>query len=149
VAVGIESKEIAKSLDGNCGAGDGIILWDGRLEEDFQRFPGASAQLGEKLPVVKEITAQDLRDAEDKMPVGNLFEDIRAEPLPEFHHAFLVAGGTEVPALAGKSQPIFMAAVLAFDLGKAVMRVAAVEIPVNDLLQIRRQKPYCRENRSS
>jgi hypothetical protein len=48
-----------------------------------------------------------------------------------------VAGGTEVPALAGKDQQIFMAAVLAFDSCKAVMRVAAVEIQVNDLLQIR------------
>ena len=26
----------------------------------------------------------------DKMPVGNLFEDIHAQPLPEFHHALLI-----------------------------------------------------------
>ena len=39
-------------------------------------------------------------------------------------------------ALAGKRQEIFMAAIFAFDAGKAVVRVAAVQIPVNDLLQI-------------
>ncbi len=30
-----------------------------------------------------------------------------------------------------------MAAILAFDTGKTVMQVAAVEVPVNDVLQIR------------
>jgi len=30
---------------------------------------------------------QDLLDAENEMPVGNLLEDIHAEPLPEFHYA--------------------------------------------------------------
>jgi hypothetical protein len=36
VAVGIETEEIAESLDGDDGAGNGIVLWDGLLEEDFQ-----------------------------------------------------------------------------------------------------------------
>jgi hypothetical protein len=44
-----------------------------------------------KFPVIKEVTTQDLRNAEDKMPVGNLLEDIAAQPLPEFHHTLLVA----------------------------------------------------------
>jgi hypothetical protein len=48
------------------------------------------------------------------MTVRNLFENIHAQPLPEFHHALLMAGGAEVTALAGKGEEIFMAAVLAF-----------------------------------
>jgi hypothetical protein len=32
---------------------------------------------------VEEVTAENLRDAEDKIPVGNLLEDIHAEPFPE------------------------------------------------------------------
>jgi hypothetical protein len=40
-------------------------------------------------------------------------------------------------ALAGEGEQIFMAAIFAFDAGKAVVRVAAVEIAVYDLLQIR------------
>jgi PAS domain-containing protein len=71
------------------------------------------------------------------MPVGNLLENIHAQPLPELHDALLVAGGAEVAALAGKGQEIFMAAVFALHAGKAVVRVATVEVPVNDLLQIR------------
>jgi len=43
----------------------------------------------------EEVSAQDLRDAQDKMPVGDLFEDIHAEPLPEFHHALLMARWTK------------------------------------------------------
>jgi hypothetical protein len=42
-----------------------------------------------------------------------------------------------VSALTGKCQEIFMAAILAFDTGKAVMQVAAVEVSVNDVLEIR------------
>jgi hypothetical protein len=39
VAVRIESEKIAEGLDGDDGAGDGIVLWNGRLEKDFQGFP--------------------------------------------------------------------------------------------------------------
>jgi hypothetical protein len=76
--------------------------------------PGASAQIGQQFSIVEEVSAQDLRNAEYEMPVGNLFENIHAQPLPEFHHALLMAGGAEVTALAGKGEEIFMAAVLAF-----------------------------------
>jgi hypothetical protein len=34
------------------------------------------------------------------MPVGNLLEDIHAEPFSKFHRAFLMAGREEVSALA-------------------------------------------------
>jgi len=41
------------------------------------------------------------------MPVGDLLEDVRAEPFPEIHHVLLVAGWAEMPALAGKGQQVF------------------------------------------
>ena len=46
---------------------------------------------GLQLPIVQEVAAEDFRDAEDEMTVRNLLEDIHAQPLPEFHHAFLMA----------------------------------------------------------
>jgi hypothetical protein len=58
-------------------------------------------------------------------------------PYPKFHHTFLVAGGAEVTALAGKCQEVFVAAVFAFHTGKSVMQIAAIEVPVNDLLRMR------------
>jgi len=47
-----------------------------------------------------------------------------------------MAGGAEVAALAGKRQQIFMAAVFAFHTGKAVVRIAAVEIAIDHLRDI-------------
>jgi hypothetical protein len=35
-------------------------------------------------------------DAEYKMPVRYLLEDIHAEPFPEFHNALLMTGRTEM-----------------------------------------------------
>jgi hypothetical protein len=74
--VGIEPQEIAKGLDGDDRAGDGIPLWDRRLKKEFQGFPCAAAQVGKKLPIIEKIPAQDLRKAEDEMPVGNLLEHV-------------------------------------------------------------------------
>ena len=42
------------------------------------------------------------------MTVGDLLEDTHAEPLPEFHHALLMAGWAEMTPLAGECQEIFM-----------------------------------------
>jgi hypothetical protein len=48
------------------------------------------------------------------------------EPFPEFHHPLLMAGGTEMTALAGEGQEIFMLTIRAFHPGKAVVQVATV-----------------------
>lgn len=70
------------------------------------------------------------------MPVGDLLEDIRAEPFAELHHALLMAGWAEMTALAGEGQQVFMAAVNTFDTGETIVRVAAVKVVVDDLLDI-------------
>ncbi len=43
-------------------------------------------------------------------------------------------------ALAGKSQQVFVAAVLAFDAGKAVSQIAAVKVTIDNLFDIRPPK---------
>lgn len=78
MAVGIESEEIAEGLDGDDGAEDGILLRDRLMDKNLQEFPGTPVQISKKFPIVQKVAAQDLRDTEDEMPVGNLFEDIRA-----------------------------------------------------------------------
>jgi hypothetical protein len=96
MAMGIEPQEIAKGLDGDDRAGDGIPLWNRLPKKELQGFPGAAAQIGKKVPIIEEIPPQDLREAEDEMPMGNLLEHLATEPFPEFHHPFLMAGGTEM-----------------------------------------------------
>jgi hypothetical protein len=75
------------------------------------------------------------------MPVWNLLEHVGTEPFPEFHHPLLMAGGTEMTALAGEGQKIFMVAIPALHPGKAVVQVATVQVAVNDLLEVRPPEP--------
>jgi hypothetical protein len=141
MAMGIESQEVAKGLDGDDGSGDGVPFWHRFLEKELQGFPGAAAQIGKKVPIIEKIPAQNLRDAEDEMPVGNLFEHVGTKPFPEFYHPLLMAGGTEMTAFAGKSQKIFMVAVPALHPGKAVMQIATFQVAVNDPLEIGTPEP--------
>ena len=136
VTVGIMSDEVAKRLHGDDGAGDGIIFGNHLLEKDLQGFPGAAAEGGKKLPVIEEVSAEDLRDAEDEMTVGYLLEDIHAEPFPELDHTLLMARWTKMPSFTRECQQVFMAAIFAFHAGKAVVQIAAIEIPIDHLLDI-------------
>jgi hypothetical protein len=54
--------------------GDEILFRDSRLKKNLQRFPGAAAEIGKQTSVKEKTPADDLRDAEDEMPMGNLFE---------------------------------------------------------------------------
>jgi hypothetical protein len=51
--------------------GQKVVLMDRFPEKNLQGIPGVTAEIGKEYPVVKEISAQDLRDAEDEMPMGN------------------------------------------------------------------------------
>jgi len=65
------------------------------LHENLQGFPGETAESGKKLSVIQKVPAENLWNTEDAMPVRDLLENIHTEPLPEFHHPFLMAGGAE------------------------------------------------------
>jgi hypothetical protein len=62
------------------------------------------------------------------MSVRNLFEDIRAQPLPEFHDALLVAGWAKMAAFTGKCQQKLMATVFALDAGKTVVQITPIQV---------------------
>jgi len=51
------------------------VLEIAEFQVSFNNFSDMGAK-EEKLPIVKIVTARDLRDAEDEIPVGNLFDDI-------------------------------------------------------------------------
>jgi len=75
------------------------------------------------------------------MPVGNFLEHVGTEPVPEFHHPLLMAGGTEMTALAGEGQEIFMLTIRALHPGKAVVQVATFQVAGNDLLEVGPPEP--------
>jgi len=69
-----------------------------------------------------------------------MFQYHRAQPFTELDNSFLVAGWTEMTALAGKRQKVLMAAIKASHPGKSQMQVPAVQIPVNHVPDIRSEK---------
>jgi hypothetical protein len=52
-----------------------------------------------------------------------------------------MAGGTEMAALAGETQKIFMVAIPALHPGKAVVEVATFQVAVNDFLEVGTPEP--------
>ena len=52
-----------------------------------------------------------------------------------------MAGGAEMPTLAREGQKIFMVAIPALHPGKAVVQVAAIQVAVNDLLEVGAPEP--------
>jgi len=100
MAMGVESQEIPKGLDGNGGAGECILLRDNGLEKDFQRVPCAAAQFGEQFSIIEEISPKDFGHAEYEMTVRYGLEHFFTEPFPELHYSLLMAGRAEVAALA-------------------------------------------------
>ena len=107
----VEAEEIAKGLDGDNRAGNRILFRNDLLKKNFQGFPSTTAQLMQKLSIIEKVPAQDLRDAEDEMPVGDLLEHMDAEPLSEFHHPLLMAGRAKMTTLAGEGQKVLVVAV--------------------------------------
>lgn len=57
------------------GAGKRSPFGNDILHEDLKGLPGTAAQIMQKLSIIEKVPAQDLRDAEDEVPVGNFFQD--------------------------------------------------------------------------
>ena len=141
MAMGVEPQKIPKRLDRNDRSRRPIPLWNRLLEKYPQGLPSATTQFRKQRTVVEEVTAQDFRDAEDNVTMGNLFQNLSAHPFAKLNHSLLVAGGTEVSALAREGQKIFMAALCTSDSGKAVAQNATVQIAVDHGPQIGTVKP--------
>ena len=69
MAVGVETQEIPKGLDGNDGAGDCTLLWNNGLEKHFQGVPCTSAQFGEESSIIEEVSPEGFWRAKNEMTV--------------------------------------------------------------------------------
>ena len=65
--------------------------------------------------------------------MGRFFQYFFMELFTEFHNTLLMTGRTEITLLAGEREEVLMMAVIAFDPGKTLVKVAAVQILVNDI----------------
>ncbi len=57
----------------------------------MSRRPTAATQVGEKIAVIEEISAEDFGYAQDEMPVRNCLDHFLAEPFTEFNDPLLMA----------------------------------------------------------
>jgi hypothetical protein len=137
VTMGVELEQAAESLDRNDRTGLELFTRQDLLKVLLEGLPGASAELAKELSVIKKGPAKNFRDAQDPVAVGDGFNNLLKEPLAEFDHTLLMAGGTEVPSLAGEGQEVLVAAGIAADSSEAVMEDAAVKKPVDDVSHIR------------
>jgi hypothetical protein len=95
------------------------------LQEGFQTFPGAAAQLHQQLAIIEEEAAEDLGNGEDEMPVRDGPEHMTAEPLAELHGQFLSTAGPEFPFFTTEREGPFRAAGVAANAGKTLMKIPA------------------------
>ena len=86
----VEPQKITKRLYSNNGTRGSVLFRYGFLKKDLERFPSTATEIGKEFSVIEEISAENFGHAEDEMSVGHGLEDFFAEPLPEFHHPFLV-----------------------------------------------------------
>jgi len=77
------SKKITEGLYGDNRPGNSVLFRHGFLEDFFQGFPAATAEIGEQLSVIEEIPSQDFGYAEDEMSVRNALQDFFAGKRPE------------------------------------------------------------------
>jgi len=103
----------------------------------FKRLPAKTTQFGKQLAVIKEITPQNLGNAENHMPVRDRLNHLPAQPFAKFYNPLLMTRGAEMPPFARKSEQILMPTVTAPHTGKAIMQNPAVQVTQNYLPNIR------------
>jgi len=86
-----------------------------------------AAQLPQPCALPAEHRAQQLRDGEHVLAVRHRREHLRLDPLGVEQHALLLAARTEVPRLARIGEQVVVAASVAVDAGKTIVRVAALD----------------------
>ena len=99
--VGVKPQwKIPECLYGGHRTGHSLLIPHAGCVKGFQRLPATPAQFGKQAAVVKEIPPKDFGDAQHRVPVRNRLYHFPTKPFAEFHHAFLVARGAEMPPLA-------------------------------------------------
>ena len=103
---------------------------------------GGFEQEMEEVAALAEDAAKDFRDGEDELAVRDFVTDGGGDPFGALADAALVAGGTEVAALAGEGEEAFVAAIRAVEAEEASGKVAAAEEIAHDGGDIGAERPH-------
>jgi hypothetical protein len=103
------------------------------LKIEQKRSDGTSAKLPQELALELEENPKYLGDREDHLTMRDVEKKRLPDPLGPFFDPLGMAGGTEAPRLAGKRQQMLGPAARTADPGKAALRVAAIQIALDDV----------------
>lgn len=131
--VRVEIDPVAEGLDGSNDSGPKLAARD-RLKIARQGAKSRAAELPQKLPVVLEEEPQHLRDDKDNLAVGDIQKKLFSHPLAPLLKAFGMARRTEPAGPAGEHQEMLRTTVRTTDAGEPAVRVAAIEIALDHLL---------------
>lgn len=92
-----------------------------------------AGDLAEQAPTIQAIGAEQLRDREDDLPVGNGRKQRRVQPLGPDGEPLCVAARAEVPALTREREQIFVRTGVTADAREPVLEDAAGQELVGDL----------------
>ena len=128
----------AAGFDGLHSGGHGVFDAEGFPHEGRQALPCQTGEVVEGLTVPEERFAQQFRDGENDVAVGNLFQQVIDDPELGFQHRLLHAGWADPVPFARKRQDIGLAAlrVRALDPGEAVPRNAAMAVFFDSVLDL-------------
>lgn len=139
--MGIEIEKFPKSLYSNDTAGDRVIHGHTCLKIFGQYMPCATAELSQELPIIHEIWTEPLWYAEYPLSVGHFFQYFLMELFTEFNNTLLMTGRAKMTPLAGEREQVLMMTVIAFDTGKSLVKVSAVQIFIYYIQHIRTPIP--------
>ena len=101
------------------------------VEVELQRPPGTSGQLSQELAVVAEEDSEPLRDGEDHLAMGDVFEQLLLGPSRPQQLTLLVAARAEPPELAGEGDQKLVSALRAAHPGDTLVEDAAIEVAMD------------------
>jgi hypothetical protein len=125
--MGVENEVVAEGVDGGDGSEFAFGEAEAETEGIAEGFGSGVEEVGEEMAALAEDAAEDFRDGEDELAVGDFVADGGGDPVAGGADAALVAGRAEVAALAGEGEEAFVAAVGALEAGEAGGEVAAAE----------------------
>ncbi len=99
--MGVKSQwKIPERLYGDDSPGHGLrVPHTGRVK-GFQSLPSTTAQTGKELAIIKEISAENFRDAESEVSMGNGLQNLFTQIFPEFNYTLLMALWAEMSSFA-------------------------------------------------
>ncbi len=127
VKVGVKDEVVTKGVEGGDGPDAALGKVEASAEGVLKGVDGGVKENGEELAAFPKDAAENARDGEDELTMGNFVADPVSDPFAGGADATLMAGRAEMATLAGKGEEAFVAAIRALESGEARGEVTAAE----------------------